>query len=240
MNKESNVHDDHPGADELGLRLEAYASARLSPNRKAAARIRSALIEEARMRRLAVAIGGAPRSGRAGARRIVALLLAAGLTVAGAAGVVNATSPGGPLYGARIWLETNTLPANADARAMERIHLIDERVEEAQRAAATGDEHAVSAAIAAYRDAVEAALTDAGTVDDRVVQLKAALGLHVVVLETLSDRLPAAAAKGIERAIEASHQAVDRLDTRPGDQGKPGDHPGPPETPGGGGPNSAP
>jgi hypothetical protein len=60
MNKDWQMHDDHPGAEELAQRLEAYASARLSPNRKVSARIRTALIEEARMRVLATSLDRAP------------------------------------------------------------------------------------------------------------------------------------------------------------------------------------
>jgi hypothetical protein len=59
--------------------------------------------------------------------------------------------PGGPFYGARIWLEAATLPANADDRALERVRQIEERLLDAERAAASGDPHALAAAIQAYR-----------------------------------------------------------------------------------------
>jgi hypothetical protein len=228
------VHDDHPGAEELGRRLEAYASARLSPRRGASARIRAAVVEEARMRTLEARMERASGGWR-GRRRFATLLLAAGLAIAGVAGVAAASTAGGPLYGARLWLETVTLPSNADARAVERIHQIDARMLEVQRATESGDRNAVAAAIAAYRATVDAALTDAGQSADRLAHLRAALGLHVTVLETLAHQVPDAAVDGIDRAIDASEKAVDRIDQTPNDgnpaPGAPGssaptDHPG--------------
>jgi hypothetical protein len=223
MNKDWQMHDDHPGAEELAQRLEAYASARLSPNRKGSARIRTALIEEARMRVLATNLDRAPGGHRGGPRRGPALFLAAGLALATAAGVIAGSAPGGPLYEARLWLSTVTLPADSDARALERIRQIEERLVDAEQAAAAGDPHAVAAAIQAYEEAVGSALDEVGTDAARLDRLKAALGLHVTVLTTLADRTPDAAAGGINRAIEASQRAVDRInDTTPSSVPGPG------------------
>ena len=130
------MQDEHPGTDELAQRLEAYASARLSPSPEASARIRVAVIEEARMRALETSIGSAPHRHRSGPRRLTALLLAAGLVLGSAVAVAAGSGPGGPLYEARIWLESAVLPANADARALERVRHIEERLLDAERAAA--------------------------------------------------------------------------------------------------------
>ncbi|MEW5992531.1 MAG: hypothetical protein AB1736_14475 [Chloroflexota bacterium] len=213
------MHDDHPGTDELAGRLDAYASARLAPDRAAVARIRVAVVEEARMRALESAIGAAPHRHGARPRRFAALLLAAGLTLAMAAVVAAGSGPGGPLYGARIWLEAVTLPANADDRALERVRQIEERLVDAERAAAAGDPVALAAAIEAYRDAVGDAVAEVGTDADRLARLEEALGHHVAVLAALSARLPDAAAQGIDQAIEASQKAVEKIGQTKHEQG---------------------
>jgi len=205
------VQDEHPGMDELAQRLEAYASARLSPKRAVSARIRVAVIEEARMRALETSIGSAPHRHRSGPRRLTALLLAAGLVLGSAVAVAAGSGPGGPLYEARIWLESAVLPANADARALERVRHIEERLLDAERAAASGDPGALAAAIRAYREAVAEAMAEVGTDADRLARLEEALGHHVAVLEALSGKLPDAADDGIDRAIEASQKAFDKL-----------------------------
>ena len=229
------MHDDHPGAEELAQRLEAYASVRLSPRRKASARIRSALIEEARMRALEASIGGPHHRHRARERRIMALLVAAAITLGSTVGVLAASAPGSPFYEARVWLETATLPVEADARALERIRQIEQRLVDSERAVAAADESAVAAATQAYREAVTAAAAEAGTDEDRITRLEATLGHHVEVLETLADRLPDAAANGIQRAIEASQKAFDKLEAakpEPGDNGNGDPQNEKPENPG--------
>jgi len=205
------VQDEHPGTDELAKRLEAYASAHLSPSRAASARIRVAVIEEARMRALESSIGSPPHRHRSGPRRLTALLLAAGLTLGTAVAAAAVSNPGGPLYEARIWLESAILPADADARALERVRHIEERLLDAERAAASGDPTALAAAIRAYREAVAEAMAEVGTDADRLARLEEALGHHVAVLAALSSRVPDAADDGIDRAIEASQKAVDKI-----------------------------
>ncbi len=203
------MHDEHPGTAELAHRLEAYASVRLAPNRASTARMRTALVEEARMRSLEASLrhGGRGR----GVRRLAGLVLAAMLTIAGAATVAAAAAPGAPLYGVRLWLEEATLPASADARALERIHQIEARVLDVEAATDQGDEEALAAAIAAYRAAVDDAIGEAGADADRLDHLRAALGLHVVVLETIAENAPAPAMSAIERAIESSQKAVTKI-----------------------------
>ncbi|MBI3744930.1 MAG: hypothetical protein HY264_00085 [Chloroflexi bacterium] len=158
-------------------------------------------------------------------RRVVPVLLAAALTVAGAVSVAAASSAGGPLYGARVWIEETLLPSDGSARALERIHQIDERVLEIERASQSGDANAVAAAIAAYGDAVQSALGEVGDDPDRLAHLKAALGLHVVVLETLAGEVPPQALNGITNAIDSSQKAVDRIDRVKPDKSKPGGKP---------------
>lgn len=166
------------------------------------------------MRALEATMGGAAHRHGSGSRRAGALLLAAALTLGGAAAAFAGSSPGSPLYEARIWLETATLPADADARALERIRHIEERLVDSERAAVAEDGNAVAAATEAYREAVDVAVAEAGTDTAKQDRLRAALGLHVTVLETLADRLPAAAANGIARAIEASQKAVNKIDEK--------------------------
>ena len=211
MNQERDVQDEHPGMEELARRLEAYASARLSPDHAAAARIRVAVVEEARMRALETSIGSLPHRHRSRSRPVAALLLAAGLTLATAAAVAAGSAPGGPLYEARIWLEAALLPANANDRALERVRQIEERLLDAERAAAGGNPDALAAALAAYNEAVADALAEVGTDADRLARLEESLGHHVAVLEALSARLPDAADDGIDRAIEASQKAVEKI-----------------------------
>jgi hypothetical protein len=221
------VQDEQSEMDELAQRLKAYASARLSPSRGASARIRVAVIEEARMRALETSIGSAPHRHRAGPRRLTALLLAAGLVLSSAVAVAAGSSPGGPLYEARIWLESAILPADADARALERVRHIEERLLDAERAAASGDPSALAAAIRAYREAVIEAMAEVGTDADRLARLEEALGHHVAVLVALSGKLPDAADDGIDRAIKASQKAVETIGkTKHGPAAKPTDKPG--------------
>jgi hypothetical protein len=238
------VTDEHPGTEELAHRLEAYASARLAPRRGAMARIRASILEEARMRALEARLARRPVFLFGARRRVTAALLAAALLVAAAASVAAASSAGGPLYGARVWLEAALLPADSDARALERIHQIDERVLDVERATQSGDANAVAAAIAAYREAVQSALDEVGDDGLQLAHLKAALGLHVVVLETLAGQVPSQAVGGINNAIDSSQKAVDRINQvtpahsgpKPGATSEPNrtqaPHPTPDHTPG--------
>lgn len=217
---EVRVQEEHPGSDELGRRLGAYASARLAPDRTAVTRMRASVIEEARMHVLDVRLS----RGRRRRARVAALGLAAVLTIGGAASVTAASTAGGPLYTVRIWLETVALSHDQDTRALERLHQVDARVLDLERAASAGDENAVTAAIEAYRDAVAVAVDEAetGPDRDRLDALKAALGLHLVVLERLSQRVPDPAVQAINHAIDASHKAVDRIDAPKPDKDKGG------------------
>ena len=183
--------------------------------------IRASLIQDARMQSLASTLTPASRAGYL-RRRGVAVLLAASLTIASVAGVAAASTAGGPLYGARIWLETAALPADSNARALERLHQIDARAQELEQASRGGNGSAIAAAAAAYRDSVDAALSEAGTVTDHLANLEASLGLHVEVLETIKVRAPEQAQGGLGRAIEASSKAVDKIKANRPTHGQPG------------------
>ena len=207
---EVTVHEEDSGTNELARRLGAYASARLAPDRIAVTRMRSSVIEEARMHVIDARLSGR----RTGRRRLAAFAIAAALTIGGAASVAAASNAGGPLYPVRIWLETAGLSPDESTRALERLHQVDARVLELERAVSAGDQNAVAAAIDAYRNAVAAAVDEAetGPDNDRLETLKAALGLHLVVLERLWHRGPDKATEAIGHAIDASHKAVDRID----------------------------
>jgi len=228
---------------EVERRLDDFARGRLTPSAVSKARSRARVMREARLafadqaahvNALAAAQADAKVAGSAArrthVRRGVALLAAAVLSLVVVGGAFAASTAGGPLYGARVWLEAVLLPANTDARALERIHQIDERILEVERAAQSGDSTGVSAAISAYRDAVQAALSEVGADADRLAHLRAALGLHVTVLETLTDVAPAQAIDGINGAIDSSQKAVDRIEkTKP--EVKPGATVAPERTP---------
>ena len=182
------------------------------------------------MRALETSLGGAPHRHRRGPNRVLALLLAAALTMAAAVGVSAAAAPGGPLYGVRIWLSNATLPADADARALERIRQVEERLVDAEQAIASGDAGAIAAAVHAYREAIASALSEVGTDADRLARLQAALGTHVAVLQALTQTVPEAAQPGIDNALDASQKAVEKIkDTKPAKSDKPAptERPGP-------------
>jgi len=229
------VHEGS-GDDELARRLEAYAAARLSPDAATSARMRARVLREARFRALAgeasvhdvqaasltsaetIAASSGPVATRPtplrrkATRRLGALLIAATLVLGTVASASASSRAGGPLYGVRLWLEEITLPADPDARAMAEISRLDERIDEARTAAAAGDQGAVAAAIAAYREILADTLgLPNADLNDR---LEAALGRHLVVLEAVSDQVPAAAQQGIENAIEHSSRAVNQLKAR--------------------------
>jgi hypothetical protein len=208
--------DEHPGSQELGAFLDAYASARLAPRQVAVARIRASLVEEARVRSHRTRMDrGAAMARRRVARRASAGLMAAALVIGGAVSVSAASTPGGPLYGVRLWVETATLPVSADARALVLIRQLDNRAAEIEQAARSGDSNAVAAAAEAYGDAVRAALGEAGTNTDRLTYLESVIGKHVAVLETLTSSVPQRAQAGLGRALSSSQHAVEQINASP-------------------------
>ena len=204
--------------DQMARRLTAYAQFRLSPTPETSARMRARVMEAA------AAIPGRPavatpepislaayRVRFGGRSRVFASLLAAGLSVLLLAGVAFASSPGGPLYGVRLWVETVALPSEPGARADADVDRLDARLDEAIGAARNGNGSATAAALAAYRDILDDALTAAGKIDARNERLEAALTRHQVVLATLLGYAPEPARDALEQAIERSDQAVEGI-----------------------------
>lgn len=224
---------------EVKARLEAYAAARLSPAADASTRMRTAVMREAHRasgQGLAVVDGGhdavrdvasrGPR--RARPTRLVAAVAAATLALFVLAGAALAARPGAPLYPIRLWVEAALMPAGDDARTEAEIGRLDDRLDEARSAAASGDHAGVVAALDAYRAILDEAL---GSANDAAQQgrLEAVLGTHLAVLEALTSSVPEPARDALARALERSGQAIDRVgggnDTPPADRPGAGDGP---------------
>lgn len=230
---------------ELAQRLEAYALARLSPDAATAARMRSAVMAAAATR-LGPDAGGASRTAAAEPtpifsrratgwvgrpRRIAAGLLAASLAVAGLAGAALASGPGGPLYDARLWIERAALPSEPGARATAELDRLEARLGEAVRAAGAGNQPAMAAALAAYRQTLDEALEGADQ-DDRTARLEAAIAHNRAVLERLLGTVPVQARDAIERAIDNSDKATEKIVNEPKKTPKPNPKPTPKATSG--------
>ena len=216
---------------EIEFRLEAYARARLSPDPLAITRSRARIMREARLQfeaaqtlaRLAPPVVAAPH--RPLFRRVALPLLAASVWLVVAVGSIFAAQPGGPLYPARMWVETATLPSNAAARANVELGRLQARLDEALAGAARGDASAVAAALEAYRQIADE--TIAATNGDATLEalVAAALDRHRAVLvsvaATLADKGNATAAAAVEasiqRAIVHNQAVIDRIDEGPSD-----------------------
>jgi hypothetical protein len=216
--------------DELTRRLEAYADARLSPELSATTRMRAVVMTAAHRqaalsradadRAIAaaaiVAQAQADRTRRAAWRRPLTALLAAGLTLGVGVGTVAASQAGGPLYGVRIWAETLTLPNEADARAQAELQRLESRLAEAAAASAAGDTVAANAALEAYAAIVNEATEDAGNDISAAATLEAGVRSNMDVLTVLVGRVPSDAARdAIQRAIDRSDSALDRMHENP-------------------------
>ena len=239
MDNDKMQHRD-PEDDKLARRLEAYAEARLSPELSATARMRARVMAAAHHQaalaradlaradadRAAVAPtlaadAQADRTRRATWRRPLTALLAAGLTLGVGVSSVAAAQAGGPLYGARIWAETLTLPANADDHAQAELRRLEDRLAEAAAATATGDLNAANAALEAYAAIVGEATNDVGNDVSAAATLETGVRSNIDVLTVLVGRVPTEQARdAIQRAIDRSDSAVDEL------HGKPTDTPG--------------
>ena len=214
--------------DEIARRLEAYAHARLSPNPDAVARMRGRVMAAV----AASATRGTPvvasatdataaadtpvarivpfrqlRLGRP--PRTLTALLAATLSMLLLSGVAAAGTAGGPLYGVRIWIESASLPSQADARADAELDRLEARIDDALRAAGSGNGRGVNAALAAYDEILTDALDAASRGElDHTERLIVALNHHRAVLIDLLGRVPEQARDAIARAIERSSRAT--------------------------------
>jgi len=195
---------------EVERRLELYARARLTPDPQVKARARARVMREARLRFDAgpVAAGIAPAVVRGGhrplVRRVAMPLLAAAVWVVIAVGSISAGQPGGPLYSARLSLETATLPSTGSARTSAELDRLDDRLGEALSAAARGDTIAVQAALDAYGVIADGAIVDAFGNDVLEATVAAALDRHLAVLTAVADRLAGVANDAATAAVEAS------------------------------------
>lgn len=250
----------------LRRRLEAYAEARLSPDLSASARIRArvqavahrqsaltrsdptlALLPEPDQRS---AVDGwrtvthHRESGGSGPwRRTASVMLAASLGLGLVAGTVVAARPGGALYGARLWAETLSLPADPAARAVAELERLTERLAEATSMSAAGDTAGASAAIRAYESIMSEATANAVAGSDVAsAALETGVGHNVVVLQALLSTVPEQASpaiqKIIDRAIERSNEAVDTIQAAQPPNAGGGDGGG--DNGGGGGPVATP
>ena len=136
-----------------------------------------------------------------------------------------------------LWLEEVTLPAQGSSRTDADIARLQHRLDEAQQAALNGNAGAVSAALAAYRETVDDAISAAATKVEWLARIEAALGNHLAVLRALAGMVPAQALDAIQQAIVKSSQAQDRIGGPNGPSG-PTIVPGGPTT-GPGGPEPA-
>lgn len=210
---------DLAALDQIEDILEAYADARLSPSGPVLARMRAQVLSEVSLQQAIRASDERSAAFAAARRRFAfpqvhvprrafALGMAAAMTL-GTGAAVLAAPPGSPFYNARVAIEVAFLPAQLDARlASHQMHL-DERLVEAEAAAARGDLVALAAALDAYRAEVDVAVADVGDDVDRLALLEAELAKHTAVLEALAAQVPEQAA--IEHAIEASQKATTNL-----------------------------
>lgn len=232
--------------------LDTYANARLEPSGPVLARIRAKVMahaaQAAAMHRVLDTPTIAPATSRFAwlqaplPRRAMALGLAASLTL-GTSAAVLAAPPGSPFYNARLVIETALMPSvsNLDARLAAYESHLEQRLKEAEAAAAAGDATGLAAALAAYEADMALAVAEVGEDADRLARLEAMLAKHTDVLEALEARVPAQAS--VDKAITSSQKAVQKLKeqadhvTNGGGNGgsggpPPNDPHGPPDNPG--------
>lgn len=211
-------------------RLEAYAEARLSPDLATTSRMRARVLAHAHRHAdlaradtaLTIVRPGAEEEQRARRSAMVrktaiSLVSAAALAVAMVGGAAAASQAGGALYEARLFVEQVTLPAEPSERAVAELDRLSQRLAEADAAARSGDHTAAAAALAAYERIMAEASTDVLTANDPVAAaaFETGLGRNVEVLQALIAHVPTQAgaviSRAVERAIERSGNAIDRV-----------------------------
>jgi len=209
----------------LRRRLLTYAELRLSPDVATSARIRARVLAVAHRRAelaradaaLTVVRDAAPtvrvvaERHRTIRRRAATALLVASLGVAAAAGTTFAAKAGGPLYQARLWAETITLPSEPSRRAVAELERLQQRLAEASQAISDGDLGAAAAALTAYASIVDSASEEAIASGDDVASaiLTTGVGHNIEILSGLVSKVPDAATDAISRALA---RAIDRSD----------------------------
>lgn len=209
--------------DRLEDLLDAYCETRLAPRGAVLARIRANVLAEAASTAATIAVANRPRLVETRAtparwsltprfsRAVFGLGFAAALML-GTSAAVMAAPPGSPFYNTRVFLETLALPTQVDARLARHEELIQERLDEAEAAAARADTVALAAALAAYQSEVDAATGDIGTDQTRLAHLEEELARHTAVLTALAARLPEQSS--IEHAIDTSSKAITKLQAK--------------------------
>ena len=219
----SYLDNDLSALNRLEDLLDAYADARLTPTGAVLARIRANVLTQAAGVAITTAAANRLRlvepPGTTSrwsfpprfARAVFGLGFAAAMTL-GTTAAVLAAPPGSPFYNARVFLETIVLPTQVDARLARHEQLIQERLDEAETAAAHRDTTALAAALVAYQAEVDATTEDVGTDPDRLAHLQEELAKHTAVLTALAVQLPEQSS--IEHAIDASSKAITKLQER--------------------------
>jgi len=230
----NHLHDDWGDDGGLGPTLDAFADARLRADPARTGVVRARVVAAARARARSAAEAPA-RAGEAAPRRRLGLprfaraplLAGAGLLLVAAlaGGALAATAPGGPLYGVRLWVEELALPTAPEARTEAQISRLDERLDEAVRAAEGGDVGATTAALDEYWITAEEALAAAGDDAARREHVAEQVNRHVAILATLAARLPDRADEAIQAAVDRAEERIqellDRLPTKPATPGSP-------------------
>ncbi len=224
--------DRIPDDREVEELLELYAERRLRPDPSAARMVRARLVARAagmehQTPDAVLASASTVRWGQR--RRISATLLGVAAVLVIAGGALAATAPGGPLYGARLWVEEALVPADPGLRAEAQLDQLDDRFDEMLAALVVRNEGAAVAILDAYVDELDDALGAAEADPGSLAAIEASVAAHLAVLEGLLDAAPQAALPGLRNAIERSGQVLDRL--REVEPGKPSQPPGKPSEP---------
>jgi hypothetical protein len=200
--------------DDLERELRAYASARLSPDRYASVRMRAAVLEHARATQ-------APESHRLDVlgllrirvRRLAPIALVAALAISAGTVAGVAASPGGPLYGLRIQIETILLPSSGRARAEAQIGLINERAEEITDALDNGNAGGADAAVDAYDNQLRDALRNAAAQRAVLMDLRASLVQKLNHFQSLVKPNDTASAN-LQKLIAKTQAAIAEIDSK--------------------------
>ena len=216
-------HPDLVALDEVEDILEAYAEARLAPRSAVLARIRANVMTEAAAYSAARAVEqrqaeaaevevpaprrfAFPRLSLASFARPAFAMGFASILALGIGATVTAAPPGSPFYNTRVALEVLFLPTEIDARFASHTQHLDERLAEAEAAAARGDAEALAAALVAYQAGIDQTRADSGDDYGRLAHFQAVLEKHVAKLTALSLRLPTEVAR--DNAAAHAEQAV--------------------------------
>jgi hypothetical protein len=142
----------------------------------------------------------------------MAALAAGALMLALVGGTASAATAGGPLYGARIWIEMANLPAGSLARADAEISRLDTRLQEARQAYASGDAPAAEAALTAYSVILTEAVEGSAADPAASAAIETSLTRHVVDLELMVASVPATGQGAVRHALASSTLVLQDLD----------------------------